>query len=280
MRKTKFHYIFSIITAVVFTLLSACVNTNDTNASHETEAERNKMAALDKAGVAYVNFESKGWFSGGFSPDNWRNEHSQNLLYIDDGVLMFGKYKMQFLYRANDSFTFYNAGSHIRISFNENKGIIEASESNSYTLKYWESNAKSAAFIRWVQLFTDLGFTQNRLGFLRDVKFIDGSKMDFISGERNATEIEIKGNDVFWDKEPVTLSIVIMKDESLAVQLLKQNKTFWLYGAGNFQISEKGPIETTYVGNNRNPSIFNWDQKTPEAYSSLYPKLKALAQLK
>jgi len=279
MRKTKYSYIFPIITAVVFTLLSACVNTNGTNASHETEAERNQMVALDKAGVTYINFTSDGMVMGG----KYMELPERNLLYFNNQVVVFGKDKMQFLYRENDEFTFYNPRiqSQVRISFDTQKGRIQAFESSSYVIRTYESRTNIAAFQHWVQLFTDVGFSQNRLGFIRDIKFIDGSKTELKSDETNAIEVEVSGKNVFWDKELVTLSIVVMKDDSLAIQLLKQNKKFWLYGGGNFQISESDSIETTYVGSNCSPSGgFNFGPKTPAPYSSLYPKLKALAQSK
>ena len=201
-------------------------------------------------------------------------------LKLIEGKPHFRDESLQFLFSTAESFVFYDASlnSEITISIDRGKGTMQANETGGLYFRAWESSADAREFSEWSQRFRELGFSSNRFGFVPQTKFIDGTRTDLRREERRVFVLEVRGNTVFWDGEAVTLSVVTMENNSLAVELAKQGSTFWLYGGGNFQVSSPGVIKTVYVGSSAPPTGSTISGSVPQPYVDLYPKLKAMAQ--
>ena len=265
---------FLVLVAPVIAILgvSGCVSTSPSSDS-QFDAERK---ALGSAGVPNIMFSSSGQLLNFTYVQYERSTHLKLVgenLFFDDSPL-------DFIWCNESEYHFYkrSLNSQVAFSIDKSKGVVAMSETGGLFFRNWVSKTSASDFALWAQRFIDLGYTPARLGFVPEVKFIDGTKTQLKSDDRNVFTVEKVGGAVLWDNEPVALSVIKTESNSLAVELRKKGSTFWLFGGGNFQVIVEGTVKTSYVGSSRPPTGSTVTGKVPAPYVDLYPALKVLAQ--
>lgn len=263
----RFRFIAALISGGLF---SAC--TSSTPGGNEAYNER---ATLEAIGVPSLALTSPGQLFN----LNYVSLPKKGMLQLIGNTLYFDNDALDFLWCSDDIYVFHkkSLNSEIRIGIDKGESIIQVVETGGLFARVWKSTEGLSEFIRWKSRFSNLGFSENRLGFLPHVKFVDGSRAELPIDERRAFTVEIRESEVLWDGELVALSIATMENQSLAVQLKKDGATFWLYGGGNFQVNISGSITSVFVGSSRSPTGATMIGSVPEAYTNFYPRLKALA---
>jgi hypothetical protein len=264
---------FCYASPLVLTLVAllGCVSTTPKDAKFEAE-----RAALERAGVPSLAFESEGQLIN-LTYSSW--PQSAHFKLIEER-LYFRNEPIDFLWSSAEEYRFYNRSldSQIEFSLNKSKGVIELAEMGGLFFRTWQSMASAEQFVRWTHRFIDLGYSQSKVGFVPEVKFVDGTQTALRTDERRVFFIEYSGDSVTLDNEPVSLAVVTMENGSQAVELRKQGEIFWLFGGGNFQVNVEGLVKTTYVGSSAPPTGSTMPGTVPQLYVELYPKLKMMAQ--
>jgi hypothetical protein len=268
--KLRCYLYYTPLTITLIALLG-CVSSAPRDAQFEAE-----RVALDRVSVPYLTFNSDGQLIN-LSFTSW--PLSAHLKLVGDR-LFFRNEPLDFIWRTDEEYHFYNRSldSQINISLNKSKGVIELVEYGRLFFRMWESKDTAEEYARWNQRFIDLGYSQTRLGFVPQVKFVDGTRTELRTDERKVFSIAYSGDSVTWDNELVSLAVVTMEDGSQAVELRKEAGTFWLFGGGNFQVTTQGLVKTTYVGSSVRPTGSTLPGSVPQVYVELYPKLKMSAQ--
>jgi hypothetical protein len=263
-----------IFAAQILTILgvSGCVSTSSSGDS-QFDAERK---ALNSAGVPNIMFSSSGQLLNFTYVSYPRSTHLKLVgknLFFDDSPL-------DFIWCDENEYHFYkrSLNSQVTFSIDKSKGVVAMSETGGLFFRNWVSKTSASDFTLWAQYFIDLGYTPARLGFVPEVKFIDGTKTQLKSDDRNVFTVEKVGGVVLWDNEPVALSVITTESNLLAVELRKKESTFWLFGGGNFQVIVEGTVKTSFVGSSRPPTGSTITGEVPAPYADLYPALKTLAQ--
>ena len=262
------------MSAMVLALIqfSGCESTQFTSQNKVYQEER---LQLQKAGINFVEFESDGQL---FNANYASLPERTRLIELNDSI-EFRDTSLQFLYRKDNSYVFLNPNftSYVNFSRDMKTGEIELFETGGLFFRSWKSRSEGADFLMWAQRFAELGFNENRLGFVPETKFVDVTRTELRSNEKKTITIEIIGRTVLWNQESADLSIVLMEGGSSAVQLSKDGEVFWLFGGGNFQTNSTGMVEVSLVGSSRKPTGTTIIGSVTSPYVNLYPRLKQMA---
>lgn len=230
---------------------------------------------INKAGFANTSFTSAGQLIN----LNFVSIPRSAQLTVAQGRLYFDGEALSFLYVDEKAIVFSSpsSGACVDFSLDSGTGLMSATEVGGLYFRSWKSRAGPAEFERWKQRFAQLGASPNRLGFVAQSKFIDGTRTELRKDDQRVYGLEIEGQRVLWDGAETSLSVVTMENGASAVELKKPGATFWLYGGGNFQINFEGAIKTVIVGSSKALTGAALQGEVPRAYVDFYPRLKRMA---